>query len=403
MKCSGKVIRFGLRLVCRTALGAPRQHSTGLIGHGPYVRCFWLSVWLLLAPLLIPGSAIGEQPLQVIFDTDINTDNDDVAAVAMLHAMADAGKVDILAMGAVSRCPYSPACLDAINTYYGRGDIPIGTYKGTDTGPRLGSRYAQAVAKLCPTDIGLADQVPDVIEVYRRVLARQSDRSVTMIAVGQMNNLVDLLRSPPDEFSKLLGHELVRRRVKTLFVMAPYFNERNTYQKAFNFTTAPAVAIEFVETWPTPIKFGEGNLGHRHKIGDRLSETPANNPARIAFEAYYKGKEKGKHCADRHCADPTTVLYAVYGTQYFDEVGPGACDIRPGDAYTRWDATTDKQHFHNTQKLPISELEEIMEDMLVKAPSQKPDLAKPKVQTMLSCMGGRYPAGGDRNLEHLTK
>ena len=331
-----------------------------------YERVFGYGV--LLSLWLVTGSVIGGQPLRVILDTDINSDNDDVAAVAMLHAMADDGKVDILAMGAVSRCPYSPACLDAINTYYGRGDIPIGTYKGNEKGPRSKSRYAKAVAQQCPNNMGLADQVPDVIMIYRSVLAQQPDQTVTMIAVGQTNNLVNLLHSSPDAFSRLGGRDLVRKKVKTLFVMAPYFNERNTYQRAFNFTTAPKVAVELVATWPTPIKFGEGNLGHRHYIGTRLNETPARNPTRIAFETYNQGAGKGKRCSNRHCADPSTVLYAVHGTRYFGEVGPGACDVRVGDAFTRWDAKTDKQHFYNTQKLPISELEKIMEDLLVQPP-----------------------------------
>src|SRR6185436_18639293 len=81
--------------------------------------------WLLIF-LAMTNGAMGAEPLKVIFDTDIDGDNDDVAAAAILHAFADEGRVQILAMGVVSRFPDSPACLDAINTYYGRGDIPIG-------------------------------------------------------------------------------------------------------------------------------------------------------------------------------------------------------------------------------------------------------------------------------------
>src|SRR5215510_4863950 len=80
---------------------------------------------------LLAVAARGAEPIRVIFDTDMDGDNDDVAAAAILHALADEGRVKILAMGVVSRCPHSPACLDAINTYYGRGEIPIGVYKGT--------------------------------------------------------------------------------------------------------------------------------------------------------------------------------------------------------------------------------------------------------------------------------
>ncbi len=311
----------------------------------------------------VPGSLPKEvEPLKVIFDTDMDGDNDDVAAAAILHALADSGKAEILAMGVVSRCPYSPACLDAINTYYGRGDLPIGMYKGTTLVQR-GSPYAEKVAERCANEMGLSSEVPDVVGVYRRVLSGQSDSAVTMIAVGQMNNLVDLLASPPDRHSDLSGRDLVQRKVATLFVMAPYFNERNEYQRAYNFVSSPQAARELIAQWPTQIKFGEGNLGHRHFIGSRLRETPAGNPARLAFEAYFAGKKESK----RHCADPATVLYAVCGTQYFDEAGPGACEVREG-GFTRWNAAGDKQHFHNTQKLPAGELEQVMEQLLITPP-----------------------------------
>jgi hypothetical protein len=130
-------------------------------------------------------------------------------------------------------------------------------------------------------------------------------------------------------------------------------------------TSSPKAAVEFVNNWPTKIKFGEGNLGHRYFIGSRLSETPAANPARIAFEAYFAGKTD-----KRHCADPATVLYAVYGTRYFGEIGPGACYVR-GDGFTRWNAGRDRQHFYNTEKQPIEELEQVMEQLLIKPPKHR--------------------------------
>jgi hypothetical protein len=71
----------------------------------------------------------------------------------------------------------------------------------------------------------------------------------------------------------------------------------------------------------------------------------------------------------RHCADPTTVLYAVCETRYFGEIGPGACDVRE-DGFTRWNAGRDRQHFYNTQKLPIEELQQVMEQLLTKSPKQ---------------------------------
>ena len=312
--------------------------------------------------------AVAAEPLGVVFDTDMDGDNDDVAAAAILHALADEGRVRILAMGVVSRCAESPACLDAINTWYGRGDIPIGVYKGS-TLAHVGSPYAAVVAAQCPNDVGPADKVPDVRQVYRRALAAAPDGGVTMIAVGQMNNLVDLLATPPDDISSMPGPELVRTKVAALFVMGPYFGEGREFLRAYNFTTSPAAAAALVERWPTPVKFGEGRLGHRHFIGSRLAETPADNPARVAFEAYFAGEKRrtGKTDMKRHCADPATVLYAVTGTRYFDEAGPGACEVR-ADGHTRWDPSRDRRQFYNVQKVPVAELEEVMETLLVKPP-----------------------------------
>lgn len=316
------------------------------------------------------------EPLRVIFDTDIGGDNDDASATAILHALADSGKVDILAMGVVSAYPYAAACLDAINTYYGRGTIPIGVIKTKSAvyyqrQSNSVTNYSQPVAETCLYDIEPESQIPDVVEVYRNILAGQPDGKVTIIAVGMMDNLVNLINSKPDKYSKLTGEELVKRKVSALFVMAPYFNEKNEYQTAYNFTTSPGTAVELIKKWPTKIKFGEGNLGHRHFIGSRLSETPAGNPVRVAFEAWSELRlDSSRIARDRHCADPTTVMYAVYGTKYFNEVGPGACDVRQEDGFTRWDSRTNRQHYYNTQKLPIPELELIMNRLLIQPPKR---------------------------------
>jgi hypothetical protein len=65
--------------------------------------------------------------------------------------------------------------------------------------------------------------------------------------------------------------------------------------------------------------------------------------------------------------NPVVLLYAVCGTRYFDEIGPGTCDVRE-DGFTRWNAGRDRQHVYNTQKLPIEELEQVMEQLLMKSP-----------------------------------
>jgi hypothetical protein len=73
----------------------------------------------LMRPLLLTlfltwgwGSSFGQVPL--IFDTDMDTDCDDASALAMLHALADAGEVEILATVVSSKYAWSVPCVAAI-------------------------------------------------------------------------------------------------------------------------------------------------------------------------------------------------------------------------------------------------------------------------------------------------
>ena len=64
--------------------------------------------------------------VRIIFDTDIGTDVDDAGALAILPIMADRGEAEILATRSANRNRWCGPALDAINTYYGRGDMPVG-------------------------------------------------------------------------------------------------------------------------------------------------------------------------------------------------------------------------------------------------------------------------------------
>ena len=92
--------------------------------------------WLVAGLLsFIPNpSAAADAPARIIFDTDMAGDVDDVGALAILHAMADQGEAEILAVGISSRNEDVGPCVDAINTWYGRPDIPIGYQRGIQVG-----------------------------------------------------------------------------------------------------------------------------------------------------------------------------------------------------------------------------------------------------------------------------
>ena len=82
--------------------------------------------------------ASASSPLLII-DTDFGgggcADVDDVAALCSMHALADSGQVELLAIIQDTSPPAVTGAISVVNTYYGRGDLdvlPIGAYKGSD-------------------------------------------------------------------------------------------------------------------------------------------------------------------------------------------------------------------------------------------------------------------------------
>src|SRR5262249_25236149 len=162
---------------------------------------------------------------------------------------------------------------DAINTYYGRPDIPIGTNKSP--GFLVESKYNEAVAKQFPNDLKTGRNAPEATALYRRILSRQPDRSVVICVTGPLNNLSRLLDSEPDGASPPGGREVVARKVARLVSMGGKFPEG----REFNFYCDAAATARVARDWPTPVVFSGFEIGARLFTGGRLrAETPESNP-----------------------------------------------------------------------------------------------------------------------------
>jgi len=178
----------------------------------------------LRLPFLITIASAGPAsaaPIKLIFDTDMANDCDDAGALAVLHALADKGEVEILGIVTNRKDPgnASAAAVDVINTFYGRPDIPLGTDK--DGAKIKGSKpngYTSALRDEFPHDCKPDDKMPDALDVYRKALADQPDGSVVICSVGALSNLEDLIRTAP---------ELVKAKVKQRFIMGGGFHRTN--------------------------------------------------------------------------------------------------------------------------------------------------------------------------------
>lgn len=139
-----------------------------------------------------------QAPIAVIFDTDCGPDYDDVGALAILHAFADSGYIHILATMASNKHDLVAPSIDVINTYFGHPDIPIGAPKSDGVNIGAYQKWPDSLIAKYPHDLMSTGEAPDAVKLYRKILSEQEDASVTIISVGFLTNLGNLIMSEPD-------------------------------------------------------------------------------------------------------------------------------------------------------------------------------------------------------------
>ena len=258
---------------------------------------------LLRVPLARPAGCAGTHP----GGHRSASDCDDAGALAALHALADRHEASILGIGVCTLNRWAAPTIDAIDTYYNRPDIPIGSLKDDLPEPTKISVYTEYIAKHFPNRLQDGLKAPEVVAMYRRILAAQPDHSVTFVAIGWLHNLQNLLESKADKTSALSGKELVAAKVKMLVDMGPKIDPPGI---GWNFQQDPVSAVYVVQNWPTPIMFSPKEVCWA-MTGSRLKEMPAANPVRKAYEIWLQARGHGGQT--NHSADLTAVLYAVRG------------------------------------------------------------------------------------------
>jgi len=303
-----------------------------------------------------------EEPVRLVFDTDIMGDVDDVGAVAVLHAFANRGEAKILATGVCVENPWSPLCLDALNTYFGRPDVPLGVVKGP--AHNRASKYAQGIVQEFPHALKSSEEAPDAAFLYRKVLAKRPDRSVVMVSVGQLTNFRNLLKTGPDQYSDLDGRELAKRKVRVWVCMGGRFPEG---REANLINDGPAAAYAIAH-WPTPIIFSGWEIGNEIMTGARLKEAPAGTPVRRAYELYNGLK-------NRQSWDQTAVFFAVRGldgglADYWDVRSKGHLQVNE-DGSNVWRDSPDKMHSYLVKKMRPEKIATIIEELMLRPPVTK--------------------------------
>lgn len=306
-----------------------------------------------------------QNKVKLIFDTDMLTDCDDAAAMAIMHKLADLGEVDILATMVSSKYPMSAPVVDVINTYYGRPDIPVGAPKNGTGAYRPNSVFLDKVASEFKHQLKSNNDAPDAVDLYRKILDSEPDNSVVIATVGYMSNIETLLKSGPDQFSTLSGIELVKKKVRVWICMGGNFPIDPAIDNV-NFTRDASAAIFAINNWPGQLIFAGREIGHNIFIGDKLKGTPPSNPVRRAYELHRERATSGNW--NHHTADPCAVMLAIRGlADYWDIEKDGFIDLKD-DCSFEWKKELGAKQGYIIQKMEREKLGSIMEELLVAPP-----------------------------------
>lgn len=256
---------------------------------------------------------------KLILDTDIDTDCDDVGALAVLHGLARRGQVEIAGVICSTPIAWCVPCVRAINRRYGRPEIPVGGARVEDW--ETSARHAAYRAHrdrcteqgtkplynevIAQEEIRAHGEAPvqDAVGVYREILAGAEDGGVTICAIGTLTALTQLLESPVDGFSPLGGRALVERKVGKLVAMATA--QPDTGVERFNWKMDLPAAAKVIGEWPTPLAVSWH--GDEVKTGRQMmAGCPADHPLAVSYRQFLGTTE-----ADRPSWDQLAVLCAT--------------------------------------------------------------------------------------------
>ena len=287
---------------------------------------------------LLPSPA-GE-PVRLIFDTDMGNDVDDALALGMIHTLQTRGYCRLSAVTLTKDNDLAAPFVDAVNTFYGRPQLPIGVVEDGPT-PATGRFLGLATvtddgAPRYPHDLQSGADAPEAVSLLRRVLAEQPDHSVVIAQVGFSTNLARLLASGPDEASPMPGRELAAKKVRLVSAMAGSFAPVEGHDRycEYNVATDVPSAKRLVRDWPGEIVFSGWEVGaaipYPAASIDNDFDYVKHHPLSEAYQLYNPTPH------ERPTWDLTSVLHGVLPEAgLFDVSDPGRVDVAD-DGYTEF-------------------------------------------------------------------
>ena len=302
-----------------------------------------IQIWMMAAILTLCGTSIctscsnDNEPAKsdvkytgvplVILDTDLGSSTDDLFALEMLHRYEDEGRCRLLGVVVDRMGEANAAIADVMNTYFGHSDVPLGLVRNGIKNPKVWIDYG-ALPAFTDSDGGLMfrrtvsdySMLPDGHVLYRRLLSAQPDHSVSICSIGFVTCLSQLLQSEADEYSPLSGVELVRQKVKAIYLQGGVFGQ--SVEPDFNFSQGITFASDFFRLWPKEVDMVFSTM----EVGENIEYKPGQVISDISWTDVHPIKQVYLKCncnTGQMMWDPMVVIQAVEGDDLFTLSGRG--------------------------------------------------------------------------------
>ena len=326
---------------------------------------------------------MNNQPVPIIFDTDMETDCDDVGALCLLHNCQSGGLCTIKAVVCDADSDYIAPSAEVINHWYGRPEIPVGTvripgYEDDDVYDRYrnhvrvfeerfpGRLYNRKLPAGGPFAEKTGKDYPDATRLYRHVLSGADDGSVVVCVVGFMTALAGFLKSASDDISPLNGIELAVQKIRRVVSMAVVSPCPGRGDGNFNFLCDLPAARFVVENLPVPLFLS--TWGTSITTGERFTRSvPPEHPGRIAYEVYLDSRHLTPPEGNRSSWDQVAALFSILGEGSLFTVVPGFT-LCTYDLGFEWRALQGGRPDGYVQPKSEKQMEQIIENLMIGPP-----------------------------------
>lgn len=239
---------------------------------------------------------------RVILDTDIGSDVSDLMAAFLYWKCAKQGLLYPQGILMNTGNEQGLKCLALAAKYVCGKETSIGALGTSFLNYSMNWKYTSYLIKAYQLN-----QLPETmpyLAYFRKALAEAPDHSVTIVCNGPMRGLAQLLRSQPDSYSSLNGHQLVYQKVNKLIVASGRFRAKKkqdyprrsgwdvwSYADTSIYIDWDVLSARVVDDeWPTPILWVGCEVGYLHLSGKTFyDKAPEDHPLKLAYQHFTKG------------------------------------------------------------------------------------------------------------------